>query len=195
MNILDRLLGVITDPARTFKEVSREEPIGWSFLVFSGTTIMAFWVSSLTLGEAGSLVQQSRTGFILGGLISSILFHMILTGFLNLVARGFKGTGSYWGIFSALSFSHFPHIFLPTGLLLGVAIGRGGNGFSGFVSFAITLWVAVLNVIALRESQGFSTGKAILTWLLAFAILFFIIVLPIILLVFPVLKNPGLFMP
>ena len=196
MDILDRLFGVITDPARTLQEVSREKPTGWSFAVFSGTSIIALWLTSLTPGEAGPFVPQSRTGFILAGLISSLLFLMVFTGLLNLVARIFKGTGSYWGIFSALAFSHFPRIFLPIGQLVGVALGEAGNVLSGLVSFAISLWVTVLCVIALWESQGFSTGKAILAWVLAFVVLALVIVLPIIFLAgLPVFRNPGLFTP
>jgi hypothetical protein len=121
---------------------------------------------------------------------------MVFTGFLNLVARIFKGTGSYWGIFSALAFARFPLIFLPTGQLLGVAISRGGHVISGFVSFGISLWNIVLSIIALRESQGFTTEKAILTWLLALVILVLIIVLPVILLIgIPALQEAGQFMP
>lgn len=191
MNILDRLFGVVADPVSTMQEISREKPIGWSFAVFSGITIIALWVSSLTPGETGSLFQ-TRTGFILGGLISSILFHLFISGLLNLLAHGLKGAGSYWGVFSALAFARFPLIFLPTGQLLGVAIGRGGSVLSGFVSLAIFFWFIVLNVIALRESQGFSTGKTILTWGLAL----FILALPIIFLVsVSVLKGPGILMP
>lgn len=196
MHILDWLSGVLTDPVHTMQEVGREKPVGWSFAVFSGTTIIALWLTSLTPGEAGSLVPQSRTGFILAGLISSLLFFMIITGLLNLVARGLKGTGSYWGVFSALAFSHFPRIFLPTGQLLGAVLGEAGNVVSGFVSFAISIWVTVLNIIALRESQGFSTGKAILTWVLTFVVLALIIVLPIIFLAdLSIFSNPGLLLP
>lgn len=183
MNILDRVLGVMTDPARTFQDISREKPTGWGFTVFVGTTIIMLWVSSLNLDETGSFLQESRAGFIFGGLIVFTLLQMALTGLLNLVARAFKGTGSYWEVFSALAFARFPLIFLPTSQLLGVAISRGGHVFSGFVSFAISLWNIVLSVIALRESQGFSTGKAILTWILTSVTLFLILVLPIILLV------------
>lgn len=196
MNVLDRFSGVITEPARAFQEVSREKPTGLSFAVLAVTTVIALWVSSLKMGEGSFFAQESRAGLILGGLIASILSQMVFTGFLNLAARIFKGTGSYWGVFSALAFARFPLIFLPSGQLLGMAISHGGHIISGFISFGISLWNLVLSIIALRESQGFTTEKAILTWLLALAILVLIIVLPIILLIgIPALQEAGQFMP
>lgn len=192
MNILDRLLGVITNPVPTLHEVSREKPIGWSFTVLIGTTIITLWVTSLNPIEAGPVFWQTRTSFILFGLVAYIFAHLLVAGLLNLLAHSFQGAGSYWGVFSALAFSHFPSVFIPTGYLLGVVIGQAGKALSGFVSFGIFVWVTVLNVVALRESQEFSTGKAILTWILACIILVLIIVLPFVIAgIIGVLSNPA----
>jgi|SRR5690554_77871 len=173
MKILDWLLGVIINPVQTFREIARDKPIGWAFLLYLGITTLTSWVSGIDLQE----FNISPLQLFVGSLFFSIVMFFVLTGLLNLLSKGFQGTGSYWGLFSSLAFAQFPTIFLPVSRLLGQVADRAGSILAGIFSFAVFVWVLVLDILALRESQEFSTGKSILAYVLVciiLAVFFFI---------------------
>ncbi|MEG3067759.1 MAG: hypothetical protein RQM95_05930 [Syntrophaceticus schinkii] len=50
--------------------------------------------------------------------------------------------------------------------------GAGGLIIGGVISFAVAIWVLVLNIIAIRESQQIGTGAAVATFLIPVVLLF-----------------------
>lgn len=167
MKLLDWLLGVIINPGQTFREIAREKPVGWAFLLYVGLTTLTSWVSGIDLLE----LDISPWQLLMFSLIVYIIMFFVLTGLLNLIVKVFRGTGSYWGLFSTLAFANFPGIFLPVGRLLGQVAGQAGNLLSGIISFAVFIWVVVLDILALRESHGLSAGKSFLAYFLVGLIL------------------------
>lgn len=175
MKILDWLLGVIINPGQTFREIAREKPVGWAFLLYLGITALTSWVSGIDLQE----FNISPLQLFVGSLFFSIIMFFVLTGLLNLISKGFRGTGSFWGLFSGLAFAQFPTIFLPVGRLFGQVAGPAGNVLSRIISLAVFVWVFVLDILALRESHELSAGKSFLAYVLVSVILavFFFITL------------------
>jgi hypothetical protein len=53
--------------------------------------------------------------------------------------------------------------------------GSFGTTLSGIIGFAVGIWVLVLNIIAIRESQQISTGAAAATYFIP--VILFIILL------------------
>ena len=73
MNILDRVLGVMTDPARTFQDISREKPTGWGFTVLLGQPLLCYGFPAL-IWMKQALSPRVAAGFIFGGLIVFTLY-------------------------------------------------------------------------------------------------------------------------
>jgi hypothetical protein len=61
---------------------------------------------------------------------------------------------------SGLAFAYVPSVVTVPFTLLVVAFGFLGLLVTGFVSFAISVWVLVLTVIAVRENYALTTGRA-----------------------------------
>ena len=106
-----------------------------------------------------------------------LLFYV---GVLHLFSRLCGGSGGYWNLFSAYTFASFPGIIGVPVTVFGGLLGVVGSIFSGLVGFVISIWVIVLQVIALRESHGLSTGMAILAYLIT---IFILVIIPIVLVI------------
>ena len=160
MNILEMLEGVIRKPADAMSEIAREKPIGWALGIFAAATLL----NSLTFDytDLEELVDFSvRTPPVLLLQVGSALAGLFVsTAILYLLSLIFKGSGSFWSLFSALGFAQFPFFLSPVAALMGRAGGVAG-AFSGLVSLGLGIWVMVLNVIALRESRSITTGASI----------------------------------
>ncbi len=186
--ILDWLSGVFTRPAITLKEIAAARPLGWALFIFLGVVLLNAFASSANQQTREVLDQFIfTTGFtisiplmVIGALVTAFLYLVISTGIIHLLARLFKGTGGYGGMLSAFAFASFPQIILaPVNVLTGL-IGTAGSILGGLVSFGISVWVLVLQVIAVRESHRLTTGMAILVYLIYFLI---VVVIPLALII------------
>jgi hypothetical protein len=104
---------------------------------------------------------------VLFGLVGLILSG----GIFHFLARTFGGTGSYVGLLSGLGFANLPAIFGAPLALLSLAGGLSTQLIYGLGLAALSLWTAVLGVIALRESHSLSTARAVATYLIPGAVI------------------------
>lgn len=109
------------------------------------------------------LLAATFFGGILQWLLAGVLFHLF--------ARLFKGQGTVGGVLSAIGFAKTPNfIGIPLSTLASVA---GGLAFlSGIIEFGIGIWIAVLEIIAIRENYRIGTGAATATFFIPFILLF-----------------------
>ncbi len=183
--ILQWLFGVISEPVKTLKSIAAARPSGWASLVFLAVTLINALVGSANPQTVESLSElTATTGFsvdvpilIFGALIVAFVFFLISTGIIHFIARLFKGTGSFEGLYSAFAFASFPQIFAAPLSVVAVLTGPLGLIFGGLVSFALSVWVLVLKVIAIRESHALTTGKAVGAFLLQFVVVYAIPIL------------------
>lgn len=165
MNILEMLDGVIRKPVSAMNTIAREKPLGWALGIFAAATLL----NSLTADYAAleELVDFSmRTPSVLLLQVCSALAGLFVsTGILYLLSLIFKGSGSFWSLFSALGFAQFPIFLNPLGALLG-KVGGIAAVLGGLLTFGVGIWVMVLNVIALRESRSITTGASIGVYLI-----------------------------
>lgn len=198
--IINWLYGVLTRPVHTLREIAREKPANVAFLVYLGVTMLSVLASLLNEQSARMLEDLIReTGvsipssvIIAASLLIAIVSIFITTGLLHLIARLFKGSGGYWNLFSAYAFANFPLIIgVPITYISGF-VGTAGNVLAGLISFGISIWVLVLQVIVVRESHNLSTGAAIGVYLLQMVILFGIPMLIVIGLVIASMLMPQL---
>ncbi len=186
--VFDWLLGVITSPVSTLKEVASKKPVWWGLLIYLGISILGSLAAIFDPDLVAIYEEMTRQltftiPFLLltlGGMLISVLLLLIYVGVLHLFGRLFGGSGGYWNLFSAYTFASFPGIIGVPITVLGGLLGVVGSILSGLVGFAISIWVIVLQVIALRESHGLSTGMAILAY---FITIFILVIVPIFLVI------------
>ena len=186
--IFDWLYGVIVRPVEALNEIAREKPVWWGLLIYLGISILGS-LAAIFDPEVVAIYEEVTRQFTftipflllsLGGILISVLVLLIYVGVLHLFGRLFGGRGGYWNLFSAYTFASFPGIIGVPVTVLGGLLGVFGSIISGLVGFAISIWVIVLQVIALRESHGLSTGMAILAY---FITIFILIIVPIFLVI------------
>ncbi|MFO7951799.1 MAG: Yip1 family protein [Bacillota bacterium] len=178
-NLIDWLFGVIASPVKTLREISRERPVGWAFLVALGVSVLA--IPANFYGSEGQRAIEDlgrevdlfidASFMVIGGLVFVVVSLFIFTGLLHLLAKLFRGQGGYWNFFSAYCFAEFPMIITVPATLLGVYLGPAGSILSGLIGLGISVWVMVLQVIAVRESYGLSSGASIAAYIIHFVIL------------------------
>ncbi|NMD42720.1 MAG: hypothetical protein GYA86_05335 [Firmicutes bacterium] len=162
MNILELLDGVIRKPAAALNQIAREKPVGWALAIF--TAVALFGAMNADYSALEQIVEFPPPN-ILVQVAGSLVGLLIITGLLHLVSRLFKGSGDFWGLFSALGFAQFPAILNPVAELLKRVGGTAGAVLGGVLSLGVGIWVLVLWVIALRESRSITTGESVLTYL------------------------------
>lgn len=177
--LLEWLYGVLANPVRSLNEIAREKPVGLAFLVYLG--VAALVIASNIFGDEGFLVLEesmSELGIfipssvlITGAVLLAVVSIFIMTALLHLLARLFGGTGGYWNLFSAYAFADFPMIISVPINFIAVYAGAAGSILGGLITFGLSIWVIVLQVIALRESHGLSTGASIGAYVIHFVII------------------------
>ena len=178
--IINWLYGVLTKPVQTLNEIAREKPANAAFLLYLGISMLSV-LGSLYNPQAMQAFEDlmRETGIsipfsviIAASLLIAIISIFVITGVLQLLARLFKGSGGYWNLFSAYAFANFPLIIgVPITFVSGF-LGTVGDILAGLISLGLSIWVLVLQVIAVRESHSLSTGASIGVYLLQLAILF-----------------------
>lgn len=166
MNILEMLDGVIRKPAAAMSAIAREKPLGWALGIFAAATLLSSLTADYSALEELFDLQAIAPYMAVVQVISALVGLFIITGLLYLVSLIFKGTGSFWGLFSALGFAQFPIFLNPVAAVIGKVGGTAAAVLSGLLSFAVVIWVLVLNIIALRESRTISTGASIGTYVI-----------------------------
>ncbi len=177
--IFDWLYGVIARPVPTLNEIARERPAGWAFLVYAGVTFLTAAVSfyreqTFAIFDEAMFEFGLRIPFpliIAATVLWGIVSIFISTVLLHLFARLFGGQGGYWNLFSAYAFATFPMIIVVPTIFVTGFLGLFGTIISGLVSFGLSVWVLILQVLAIRESHGISTGMSILAYILKLVIL------------------------
>lgn len=186
--LFDWLYGVIARPVSTLKEVASNKPVWWGLLIYLGISLLSS-LAAVFDPQVAALYEEMTRQFtfaipalllVFGGILISVLMLLIYVGVLHLFGRLFGGSGSYWSLFSAYTFASFPGIIGVPVTLFGSLLGVVGSILSGLVGFAISIWVIVLQVIALRESHGLSTGMAILAY---FITIFVLVIIPVLLII------------
>ncbi len=177
--LINWLYGVLAKPVQTLNEIAREKPANVAFLLYLGISMLSV-LGSLYNPQAmqafEDLMREANINIpfsviIAASLLVAIISIFVITGVLQLLARLFKGSGGYWNLFSAYAFANFPLIIgVPITFISGF-LGTVGDILAGSISLGLSIWVLVLQVIAVRESHSLSTVASIGVYLLQLVIL------------------------
>jgi len=186
--LFDWLYGVIVKPVGTLNEIAREKPVAWGLAIYLLISLLG-GAAALFNPETFAVIEEmmhrinmpiSMGVMVFGSFLISFIGLFILVAVLHLFGRLFGGNGGYWNLFSAYTFAGFPNIIGVPVMILGGMLGVAGSLISSTVGFALSIWVLVLQVIALRESHGLSTGMSILAFVLT---LFLLVVVPMLIVI------------
>ncbi len=166
-SFVERVIGAIRlDPA-TYEEVEHDTDATWQ-----AALVVAVAAVFSGVGSTGG-----RTGDLVGGVLTAVIFWAIFALFAYLVGvyllKGPQTSATFGEVLRALGFSYAPSLIAILGLIPGV----------GFLFILIAgIWSLIASVIALRQSLEVSTGRAVAIAVVAF--LAMVVVLAIIAAVF-----------
>ncbi len=186
----ERIIGVIMSPGETLRQTAESELWKEGLIIILLTSVLK-WLSQLAAPEqrllgqlerlTGSSVDQfsSALDSPIAAFFSSLsgdLISWVLGGLLFfLFAKLFKGQGTIPGMLAGLGYASTP-FFLGAPLMAVTSGGIAGYLLSSAIGFATAIWVAVLQIIAIRESQQISTGGAIVTFIIPGILLLLVLV-------------------
>ncbi|MCG0276362.1 MAG: YIP1 family protein [Thermosediminibacteraceae bacterium] len=214
-DFIDNIAGVLFSPVQTLRKIAFEGKIAQGIAVLILSELLpALAKSASSVGNGGmDFLSLSGTaledifpefqnmpsliafGAILGALFAPFV-HFVFTAVLELASQfaspGVKTLGPLKtgpALFAALAFATLPRVFMaPVSLLVRLT----GVNVGPLFSLIFWGWAVTLQVIALRETHGFSTGRAVLVYfapLFALAVLVAVIIALAISLFFPVTRN------
>lgn len=163
MSFTDIIYGLIFSPSQTLRSISDNKPWAYGIVVFLVVMTFNMIVSrGIYAMEPVEEVLPIPSGFLwlgaLVGIIFSLIMLFIMAGLYSLLGEIIYQSGNGSGLLASLSFASLPGIFGPP--LQYVAILLGLSPLSMLISFGITVWLLVLQVIALREALQLSTSQA-----------------------------------
>lgn len=169
---LDLSITVLTQPKKGFQQLLDYKAALWAvgILMVSGisrslaVTIPGFFSYS----SIYFIVQAVK--FVFTTFLSSV----VIFGFSKL----FNGKATFMQTFQACAFAYLPFIlFGPLSLVLVLfAYPTQLTMISSWVFSGLTIWCLVLVIVGLRETQQFSTGKAILVLLAPVILVLFLLI-------------------
>ncbi|OIO41024.1 hypothetical protein AUJ10_01225 [Candidatus Pacearchaeota archaeon CG1_02_31_27] len=175
MNIFQKIGGIVTKPAKTFKEISKEKLTDafafYALIIIVPVFLLALFIAlglSIFTGMIGGAGLSAATGF--GG-----FFIMLFSGYIGRFIGFFiGGLIIYLGVlifskarglettYKALAYSSTPGILL---------------GWIPYVGFLAGIWGLVLAIIGIKEVYKIKTGQAVASVLVIPIVLILIFVI------------------
>lgn len=193
LSLVDLVYGLFFSPTATFQKISARPPLGQAFIIFTAVTLIgtliSVWAPPVTPElpsevppQMGRMMSSMMPYTGLLAALFAFIGWFVLAGVFQLVSEFFDGRGTALGVLTVLGLSELPNVFSgPLYLLAGFL---GSPVLATFITVSsgllIFIWRFILIVIGLRETQGYSTGKAVLTVLAPVIVLFLVILVTII---------------
>jgi hypothetical protein len=149
-------------PKQTFKKEKSKKDLGKSTKSVLAAGIIAGIIAGLASLDAALFLIN-----IVAYPIAATLSFLISSGIYYLFARLFGGKGSYAAQSHLISLYLAPLFIVTTILLLVPAIGT-------WLNLAVAIYSLYLLTLVLKEIHGFTTTRAVLTWLIPLMIIFVI---------------------
>jgi hypothetical protein len=111
-------------------------------------------VALVAVAQAIGAIGEGTLGLVTG-LVSALVGWLIWAGVTYLIGAKLLGGTATWGeLLRTLGFAQAPGVLSVLGIIPVVG---------GVVRFAVTIWILIAGVIAIRQALDVSTGKAVLT--------------------------------
>jgi hypothetical protein len=189
-NVLEAAVAVITRPASAMREITAARPWLAGLLLYVAANVLnvlasmaarptdiissAEWALPLLLPpelEGALAMRQSPLTWVVFRVVLSLVMLVSTAGVFYLVGRLLSGRGTFGGLLATQGFASVPNFLLaPVAAMLNLA-GWPLALLNWPLGVAFGVWTLVLGVIGIRESLGFSTGRAVATVLIPVPIL------------------------
>lgn len=153
-DLVGRMLGAAKLDIQTYEEVEAD------------LTATPQAATVVVLAAVASAIAASGTG--LGAIIFAPIWQIIgwliwaaVTYFIG--STLFRGTATWGELLRTLGFAQAPNLLLIFAFLPLVG---------GLLRFVVGIWVLVAGVVAIRQALDFSTGKAVLTAIIGWLVIF-----------------------
>jgi hypothetical protein len=188
------LVGVIAEPVQALHDVAEKKLWKESLLLVAVLALLNACLTLATIGPSLSSVQDPTLSRLMANfanpwflipamLVTTSLSWLINGALLYWFSKLMKGTGTLAGMLACTGFAMAPSFLsIPLSalaLLLGSSTGSLVGSVAGFVS---GMWILVLDLLAIRESQHLDTRPAVGVFLLSVLAIIFLIILIIVLL-------------
>ena len=173
LNLVDILYGTVAAPSETFSKLGKNPPVLKS--VFIVIAIYVFmWLLSLSdlrntgleiMNDFGQVPGQLLLGNVLAvaaifGVIFAVLIWFIVSGSLSLWASLLGGQDNAKGLLVCYGFAMIPSVF--SGILQTLTNLAGLHvSMNWLVGILVFIWIIYLQMVAVRETQGLSTGLSL----------------------------------
>lgn len=201
--LAELIYGVLFNPVKIFRSISKHPPLFHGFLIFFGVVILTSLTNTLAplnfAAPAELNTALARTRFLIGiiGALFALIGWFVEAGLFQLLAEFFGGRGRAVGVLTVLALAGIPKVLVIPFQVISFLLA--GSLFGRFLfiaaSIIIFIWWAVLLVIGLREIQEFSTARALATLLIPLGILGLTVVVFAIALVGLIIPFLGTFPP
>ncbi|QGU00702.1 hypothetical protein SYNTR_2108 [Candidatus Syntrophocurvum alkaliphilum] len=196
MSLTDRLYGIIFEPAKTLKIISEEKPVSQALIVFLVVIIFNAVVNQSIDSVVGNnnvhqlaAIQDFVWIFSLFAIIIAVVLLFVQAGLYSLLGDVIYSQQNGRGLLASLSFAHVPGVLGPALYYAGVLAGI--NWLGAILSLAVSIWVLILQVLAVRESLGLYTYQAVFIFLLPVLVMILLLVV-ILVVLFSVLPLTGI---
>ncbi len=188
-DLLEAISGTLFTPASTFRRLLEERMslaiaaiivliasiCGGVGTLLTESTVMSLFTEfsgfepvTPNFDEMMNSPITSMTTNVVGGFISWVFF----AGICHIVAKLLGGKGTFTEMLVLMGFASLPNIFqAPIGLIAMLSGGLTGAFIAIVLGSFLAIWVLILDVLAIREAQKFSTGRAIATLVLPIVVL------------------------
>ncbi len=156
---LDVMYQLLVSPRQALRTITRGEQLKQALLLW---LFVNFVLALSSVLEGPEFMTRYFVSVVVMGL--GLFLHSAVTDY----CAGFLGgRGTAKGITAGFMAAAFPYAFTVFGGLLDLLLGFG----EGFLASCLFLWSFFLDVTAISENYGFSTGKALLVALIPFLLL------------------------
>ena len=184
----DLAVGFITEPVATFRVLAQQQPVWWALLLVAGIMALMFAVQMVEIAAGPDLGGPGAPppdlgpleGLGLGATLAvgiavgvpfSLAFFAVWVAVVMGSARLVGGAGGFGATFTGLGFAYAPSIFAVLATALVIPLGTLAGFLGALVAFGVSIWMLVLNVLAVREVHGLSTGRAVAALLIPIGVL------------------------
>jgi hypothetical protein len=152
--MLERMRGAALLDVPTYEEVEADH---------TATGQAAGVVALVAIAQAIGASGQGVSG-VLVGVASAVLGWLIWSGITYLIGDKLLGGTATWGeLLRTLGFAQSPGLLYAFGIVPLVG---------GLLRLVVGIWILVAGIIAIRQACDFSTGKAIITAVIGWLVIF-----------------------
>lgn len=169
----EMVVGILTRPRDMLRQVGDGRSLGPALIVLAMVAAITGWSSAVAAPHIADLVGGPAP-LALATIAGGGFLLLVQAGIGYGVARLLGSRGNFRGLLSGLALANVPSVFQAPFALLGVTLGPAGMALNALGTAALSIWVIVLSVLALRETFVTSTGRAVLIYFLSLILVLFL---------------------